>query len=856
MSDAPAPADAPVTTTDPVCGMTVTAPYKHHLVHEGTEYGFCNPRCKEKFEADPPAYLEKIDPVCGMTVRYPYKRTVKHEGVRYAFCNPRCQEKFEADPSAYLGDQEPAPPPPEGTTWVCPMCPEVEESAPVPCPSCGMALEPKAPVKSNRVTVYTCPMHPEVEQDGPGECPKCGMALEPKTIQKAPEENPELVDMRRRFWVALALSAPVFTISMGEMLPGNPLFSWANPAWLRYAQFFLATPVVLWAGWPFIERAYRSFLNRSLNMFTLIGVGTLTAWTFSVVALLAPQVFPASFHDHAGQVALYFESAAVIVTLVLVGQVLELRARSRTSDALRALLDLAPPTARRVDKSGHEHDVPLEQVAVGDTLRVRPGEKVPVDGRVTEGESHVDESMVTGESVPVRKGPGDEVIGATVNQSGALLIEAARVGSDTLLSRIVQMVSEAQRSRAPIQRLADKVSAIFVPAVLAASALTFVVWAVFGPEPRLAYALVNAVAVLIIACPCALGLATPMSIMVASGRGAQAGVLFKDAAAIEQLRDVDTVIVDKTGTLTEGRPSLTRVTAADGATEDQVLRLAAALERASEHPLARAIVEGAAARDLEVPGAEGFAAVTGQGVTGQVEGRDIALGNRRLMDDRGVDVSALDEVVQQGQAEGETVMYVADGSTLRGLLHVRDAIKDGAAAAVKALQGMGLQVVMLTGDNAKTAQAVADALGIDEVIAGVLPDEKQKVVKDRIAQGRGVAMAGDGINDAPALAAAHVGIAMGTGTDVAIESAGVTLVGGDLAGLVRARRLSTRTMHNIQQNLWFAFGYNVIGVPVAAGVLFPVFGLLLSPMIAAVAMSLSSVSVISNALRLRLTKLE
>jgi len=693
-------------------------------------------------------------------------------------------------------------------------------------------------------------MHPEVQQRGPGDCPICGMALEPMEITAEPETNPELDDMTRRFWVALVFMLPVLVLGMGGMVPGvaELLPHGAAGRWLELA---FATPVVLWCGWPFFVRAVKSVISGHLNMFTLIGLGVAVAYGYSLVATLAPGIFPAAFRGHGGQVGVYFEAAAVIVTLVLLGQVMELRARSATNAAIRALLGLAPKTARRIAADGSETDVPLEEVQIGDRLRVRPGEKVPVDGAVVEGRSAVDESMISGEPIPVEKNPGDAVIGATVNGTGSLVIEAQHVGRDTVLSRIVQMVAEASRSRAPIQNLVDRVAAWFVPAVIAAALVTFVVWAWLGPPPALAYALINAVAVLIIACPCALGLATPMSIMVASGKGAAMGVLFKNAEAIQTLRQVDTLVVDKTGTLTEGRPRLQDVVAAEGFTEDEVLGLAATLELGSEHPLAAAIVAGAAERGLAPGRYQDFESITGQGVRGRIEGRTVALGNPALLAALGIDPGNLAERAEALRAAGKTAMFLAVDGRAAGLVTVADPIKASTLAAIRALHGAGIRIVMLTGDSATTARAVADTLGIDAVIAEVQPDQKAQKIQELQAEGRFVAMAGDGINDAPALARAQVGIAMGTGADVAMESAGVTLVKGDLTGILRAIRLSRATMANIRQNLWFAFGYNALGVPIAAGVLYPFFGILLSPMIAAAAMSFSSVSVIGNALRLR-----
>ncbi len=796
---------------------------------------------------------EPRDPVCGMTVREDSPRRHEHEGRVYRFCSDRCRERFAAEPARYLDADADARQPdvPAGTVFTCPMHPEVEQLGPGDCPSCGMALEPKGvPAPSTR-TEWTCPMHPEVARDEPGDCPQCGMALEPTIVTVDEEDNPELRDMTRRLWFAAALSLPLVTIVMLDMLPGAPISS-ALPGRARvFLELALATPVCLWSAWPFYLRAVRSVQNMSLNMFTLIGLGVTVAYLYSLVAALAPGVFPESFRDHGGEVAVYFEAAGTIVTLILLGQVLELRARSQTGAAIKQLLGMAATSARVIRDDGREEDVPLERVTVGDRIRVRPGEKIPVDGEVLEGSSHVDESMVTGEPIPTEKAPGDAVIGATINQAGGLVIRADKVGSETLLSRIVSMVAEAQRSRAPIQKLADAVAGYFVPAVILSAIVTFVAWAIFGPEPAMTYALINAVAVLIIACPCALGLATPMSIMVATGKGASLGVLFKNAEAIERLREVDTLVVDKTGTLTEGRPALAAVEPAEGVDEPTLLRLAAALERGSEHPLAEAIVRGAEERGHEPPRAREFTSVTGKGVRGAVDGRDVALGNRAMMASLEVDAGPLRARAEALRGEGQTVMFVAIDGALAGLIGVADPIKATTPEAIAALHGEGLRVVMLTGDSQTTAQAVAAKLGIDEVIAGVLPDEKAAKITALQQEGRVVAMAGDGINDAPALARADVGIAMGTGADVAMESAGVTLVKGDLRGIVRARRLSRATMANIRQNLFFAFAYNSAGVPIAAGVLYPFLGVLLSPMFAAAAMSLSSVSVIGNALRLR-----
>ncbi|MEX2481279.1 MAG: copper-translocating P-type ATPase [Gammaproteobacteria bacterium] len=734
------------------------------------------------------------------------------------------------------------------THWTCPMCPGVESTAPGPCPKCGMALE--APLRRPGAREWTCPMHPEVVRNEPGDCPKCGMALEPRTPD-AGAGNPELDDMRRRFRVALVLTLPVFLIAMAGHVPGVPAGLGLPHGVAPWVEGLFATPVVLWAGWPFLVRGVRSVQTWNLNMFTLIAIGVGVAYGYSVVALLAPGWFPAAFRGAHGEVGLYFEAAAVIVTLILLGQVLELKARSRTGAALAALFDLAPPSARRIDEHGKETDIALAAVQIGDRLRVRPGGKIPLDGVIVEGESSVDESMLTGEPMPVSKGPGDAVIGATLNVGGSFVMRADKVGDDTLLARIVAMVAQAQRSRAPIQKLADVVAGWFVPAVVVVAAMSFAAWAAFGPEPRLAYAMVNAVAVLIIACPCALGLATPISIVVATARGANMGVLFRNAEAIEVLRDVDTLIVDKTGTLTEGRPRVAEIMPWADATAATVLATAASLERHSEHPLAAAIVAAAEEQGLALAAVTGFEARVGQGVAGQVAGRAVVLGNRGLMVDRGVALDGLEEAAERLRRDGQTAMFVAVDGVAVGLLGVADPIKDSTAEAVAALRDEGLRLVMMTGDNRTTARAVAARLGIDEVHAEVMPADKAALVRQLQEAGRKVAMAGDGINDAPALAAAEVGIAMGTGTDVAMESAGITLVKGDLRGIVRARRLSRATMRNIKQNLFFAFFYNALGVPIAAGVLYPFIGVLLSPMLAAAAMSLSSVSVIGNALRLR-----
>ena len=732
---------------------------------------------------------------------------------------------------------------------------EVRQDGHGSCPKCGMTLEPVLPAAPAQKIEYTCPMHPQIVRDKPGSCPICGMALEPRTVSLEDEENPELEQMTRRFWSGVVLTIPLLLIAMSDLLPGDFLERIAPMAVRGWIQLALATLVVLWGGWPFLVRGWQSIVNRSLNMFTLIGLGVSVAYVFSVIAKVFPELFPASFREASGQVPVYFEPAAVIVTLVLLGQVLELRARSQTGKAIKALLALAPKTARRVREDGSDEDVPLDLVQLEDRLRVRPGERVPVDGVVIEGLSTIDESMITGEPIPIQKQSGDRVVGATVNGTGTFVMRAERVGAETLLSQIVQMVSEAQRSRAPIQKLADTVSAYFVPIVVAVAVLTFLVWSLWGPEPRMAHALVNAVAVLIIACPCALGLATPMSIMVATGIGAQTGVLFKDAEAIETLRKVNTLVIDKTGTLTEGKPKLVSIVTAEGADEQKLLRLAASLERGSEHPLAAAIVAGAQERGVELTNAAAFESLTGRGVCGEVDHHRVALGNRALLDDFKIDPGELAAKGEAVRADGQTVMFVTVDGKAAGLIGVADPIKETTAEAIKQLHEEGIRIVMLTGDSRTTANSVARKLNIDEVVAEVLPHQKVEMVKRFQTEGRFVAMAGDGINDAPALAQAEVGIAMGTGTDVAMKSAGVTLVKGDLRGIVRARVLSRLTMSNIKQNLSFAFLYNSIGVPIAAGILYPFFGILLSPMIAAAAMSFSSVSVIGNALRLRRARL-
>jgi len=801
------------------------------------------------------------DPVCGMTVNEAAAASsTAHDGRTYYFCSAHCLKKFQTDPARYAGAAKPAPAvhgaAAAGThaVYTCPMHPEVRQQGPGSCPKCGMALEPETAAAAPTRTEYVCPMHPEIVRNEPGDCPICGMALEPR-VTGGEEENAELVDMTRRFWISTALAAPVFVMATVADLWPDLASRFISARVLQWVEFLLATPAVLWAGWPLFVRGWRSVVNRHLNMFTLIALGVGVAWVYSVAGTFFPGLFPETVRTEGGIVAVYFEAAAVITALVLLGQVLELRARSRTSAAIKMLLGLAPKTARIVRADGREEDIPLDQVKPGDKLRVRPGEKVPVDGAVVGGSSAVDESMVTGESIPVEKHQGDRLIGATVNGTGGLLMRAERVGTDTLLAQIVRMVSEAQRSRAPIQRLVDVISGYFVPAVVAIAVATFIVWSIWGPEPRLAHAIINAVAVLIIACPCALGLATPMSIMVGTGRGAAAGVLIKNAEALEIMEKVNTLVCDKTGTLTVGKPRLTGVAAANDFREDDILQLGASLERASEHPLAAAIIGGAEERKLALLPVANFQSVTGKGVRGEVNGKAVAIGNRKLLETLNVDPGALDEQATALRVEGQTVMFVTIENKAAGLIAVADPIKDSTPEAIRALHEEGLQVVMLTGDNRVTADAVAHKLAIDRVTAEVLPEQKVEVVKQLQAEGRFVAMAGDGINDAPALAQAQVGIAMGTGTDVAMESAGVTLVKGDLRGIVRARRLSRATMRNIRENLFFAFVYNALGIPVAAGVLYPIFGLLLSPIIAAAAMSFSSVSVVTNALRLNRVRL-
>ena len=762
------------------------------------------------------------DPVCGMSVKMDGARFVdRHKGGDHYFCSSRCLDKFRADPEMYLSK---------------------------------VHLDAVEDVPEG--TIYTCPMHPEIRQPGPGSCPICGMALEPETVTLNEGPDPELVDMRRRFWWSALFTLPLFAYAMGDMIPSRPFDQVIEPAFAQWLQLLLATPVVLWGGWPFFPRALQSVRTMNLNMFTLIGFGVAIAYLFSLVATLAPDIFPEAFRDHAGRVGVYYEAAAVITTLVLLGQVLELKARGSTSSALRALLELAPPTAMKIFGRGDEREVPLDELTSGDLLRVRPGDKVPVDGTLEDGSSAIDESMISGEPIPVKKSAGDPVIGGTVNQTGSFTMRATQVGADTMLSKIVQMVAEAQRSRAPIQRLADQVTGWFVPIVVLVAIVSFVVWAIWGPAPAFAYALVNAVAVLIIACPCALGLATPMSIMTGTGKGAQHGILIRNAEALETLEKIDTLVVDKTGTLTMGKPDLVAVTPANGIDETEFLAAVAGVEMGSEHPLAHAIVEGAKARGVSPAEATDLASTTGEGVEASVQDRRVAIGNEKMMRRVGIDDDVWLGSAEGGRKQGQTVMFVAFDGRPAGLIAVADPIKPTSAAAIAALHSRDIRVVMLTGDSRGTAEAVAREMGIDEVHANVSPEDKHSKIEELKAQGRRVGMAGDGINDAPALAAADVGIAMGTGTDVAIESAGVTLVRGDLTGVVQAIVLSRSTMRNIRQNLFFAFGYNTLGIPVAAGVLFPFFGLLLSPMIAAAAMSLSSVSVIANALRLRSLRLD
>jgi len=822
-----APDTAPTLARDPVCGMNVDrATAKHVHEYAGKKFYFCCARCGEKFAAHPQQYLNQPNSSGLVTLGKAAKTAV-----------PARQDQARGPKSEVLGE----------SSYVCPMCPEVRKTKPGACPSCGMALEPEIPTAVTR-TEYTCPMHPQIVRPGPGSCPICGMALEPRTVTATQEENPELRDMSRRFWISVILTAPLLALAMGSMIWHDLLGESRRLVWL---EFVLSTPVVLWCGLPFFQRFWTSLVNRSPNMFTLIGLGTGVAYLYSVIATVVPQIFPDSLKGMDGFPDVYYEAAAAITALVLLGQVMELRARSRTSAAIRALLDLSPKTARLLASDGSEKDVPLEQVKPGDRLRVRPGEKIPADGSVLEGRSAVDESMITGESIPVDKETNSKVIGATINTTGSFVMRAERVGSETLLARIVQLVGQAQRSRAPIQRLADRVAAWFVPAVVAVAVITFVAWMLLGPQPRLAHSLVNAVAVLIIACPCALGLATPMAIMVGTGRGAHAGVLIKNAESLETLEKVDTLVVDKTGTLTEGKPQLLGASTDD---RGETLRLAASLERASEHPLSRAIVEAARKQGLKLSEPREFANVPGKGIVGVVDGKRVAIGNPALMTELGA-FARSDIAFHENPAGASASLCVAIDDKFVGAFSVVDPIKPTAVDALRGLKLLGLRIVMLTGDNRATAAGIAQAAGIDEFEAEVLPERKSEIIRKLQEEGRVVAMAGDGINDAPALAQANVGIAMGTGTDVAIESAGITLVKGDLTGILRARRLSQATMRNIRQNLFFAFIYNAVGVPIAAGVLYPFFGILLSPIFAAAAMSFSSVSVITNALRLRHAKL-
>ena len=888
---------------DPVCGMTVNpATARHKLEHDGKTIYFCCGGCLEKFRAEPekfltqrpsgastglvtlgmsnavlsapmvPSALAVKDPVCGMDVDpTAAQHTLEYAGKTFYFCSAHCLKKFRNNPEHFFGGTPGATAVPSsmgGLTqisagssgiehpgaderhYICPMCPDVREVGAGPCPSCGMALEPESPLPTTKIE-YTCPMHPEIARTEPGSCPICGMALEPKTVTATEEQSPELLDMTRRFWISLALTAPLLIVAMVDMLPGMPVQHVLQVGWLAWIELILATPVVLWGGWPFFQRGWTSIVNRCTNMFTLIAMGTGVAYLYSLVATAFPQIFPESFRGMGGRPDVYFEAAAAITTLVLLGQVLELRARSRTSSAIRALLNLSPRTARLVAGNGEERDIPLEQVHVGNRLRVRPGERVPVDGEVVEGSSAVDESMITGESLPVAKSVGSKVIGATVNRTGSFILRAERIGSETMLARIVQLVGQAQRSRAPIQRLADEVAAWFVPAVIGVAALTFLVWGLVGPQPRLAHALVNAVAVLIIACPCALGLATPMSIMVSTGRGASLGVLIRNAEALERLEKVDTLVVDKTGTLTKGKPSVTSVVPI-GLEKRELLRIVGSVERGSEHPLAAAILADTEEKGIALSDVSEFQSHAGRGASGMVDGKQVAVGNRQLMDELQVSVP---EVPETYLGAGETEIYVSLHNRFAGWIVVADPIKDTSLQAIRDLRDQGIRVVMLTGDNQATAENVAGKLGISEFEAEVLPEKKSEIVQRLQQEGRVVAMAGDGVNDAPALAVADVGIAMGTGTDIAMESGGVTLVKGDLVGIVRARRLSEATMRNIRQNLFFAFVYNSLGVPIAAGVLYPFFGVRLSPILAAAAMSFSSVSVITNSLRLRKVKL-
>ena len=907
--------DANTVAVDPVCGMKVNpARARFTARHDGKDYYFCCGGCLARFQGDPQkvlasppkgmeselvalemasiqrmsAAVKAKDPVCGMDVDPATARfKANHHRKDYFFCSAGCLAKFQAAAEEVLSSK-PVPMGPglvtlgvptvktsegarrsttakDARTYVCPMCPKVRQIGPGPCPSCGMALEPEEPVAAAAKTKWTCSMHPEIVRTEPGSCPICGMALEPRTVT-VEEENPELRDMTRRFWISAVLTAPLLAIAMGSMLWPQALMgfvlhlhgmprAYSMSTFLPWLELTLASPVVLWGGWPFFQRGWASVVNRSTNMFTLIAMGTGVAYVFSVVATVFPGIFPASFKTMGDRPDVYFEAAAAIVTLVLLGQVLELRARSRTSSAIRALLDLSPKMARLITADGSERNILLEQVKPGDTLRVRPGEKVPVDGILLQGSSAIDESMITGESIPVEKGSGSRVIGATVNGLGSFIMRAEHVGSETMLAQIVRLVSQAQRTRAPIQRLADKVAGWFVPAVIAIAVLTFLVWAAFGPQPRMAHAIVNAVAVLIIACPCALGLATPMAIMVGTGRGAHAGVLIKNAEALETMERVDTIVFDKTGTLTEGKPKVVAVSGAGKLSPQEILRLAASVEQASEHPLGAAIVLRASEENLQLADVSAFEYVAGKGVVGLVDGRRVAAGNHALLSEIGVFGSGRKNAIPVATVAGATQVYITIDGQYAGNIAVADPIKQNAAAALRELKTQGIRLVMLTGDHQTTAEAIAQVAGISDFRAEVLPTQKTDIVRTLQNEGRIVAMAGDGINDAPALAQAQVGIAMGTGTDVALESAGITLLKGDLEGILRARKLSQATMRNIRQNLFFAFIYNSLGVPIAAGVLYPFFGLLLSPILAAAAMSFSSVSVITNSLRLRNVKL-
>ncbi len=880
---------------DPVCKMIIEdSEAAGNTVYNGKTYYFCNPICKEKFDKNPEDYLKEEDtnqkkiqrftpilmikspsettqkeeinikkekdPVCGMTVDTDTDLKYEYKGNTYYFCSSYCLDKFKNEPEKYLETkEEKIYDIPKDTSscsgYTCPMHPEIKKEKMGSCPECGMALEPILTPLEYTKTEWICPMDPDVISDKPGSCPKCGMALEPRIVTLEEKENPELVDMSKRFKISLALTIPVVFIAMHHMIPGLSLEHFINTDLLRIFELVFTTPVVLWCGLPFFIRAWNSIINRSPNMFTLIGLGVAVAYIYSLFAVLFPSIFPESFIESNRKIGVYFEASAVIITLVLLGQVLELKARGKTGAAIRALLGLAPKTARRINKDGSEEDVQIDMVKPGDILHIRPGEKIPVDGIVIEGTSSIDESMITGEPVPVEKQPGDKVIGATINTTGTLLIKTEKVGSDTLLSQIVHMVSEAQRSRAPIQKLADIVAGYFVYIVISVAFITFIIWSLRGPEPRFAYAIINSVAVLIIACPCALGLATPMSIMVAMGKGATAGVLFKNAESIEIMRKVNILVTDKTGTLTVGKPELVKIIPLQGWDENKVLYYSASLAKGSEHPLSNAIVIEAEKRQIQLTKSDSFKSITGKGITGRIEGYSVALGNMSLLNEIGINSQEYLEKAEQMRLEGITVMFLVCDNKISGLIGTSDTLKQTSKPAIEQLHREGIKVIMLTGDSRTTAEAVAKKLNIDEVIAEVLPEQKVMEIKKLQDRGFIVAMAGDGINDAPALAQAHVGIAMGTGTDVAMESSHITLVKGDLGGILRARLLSKATMKNIKQNLFWAFIYNTIGVPVAAGILYPFFGILLSPMIAAAAMSFSSVSVIGNALRLRSIKL-